>query len=93
MTFFVRRCIQIFLVIESILFILLYCFGPKGLSSLHDIAKSYRKTELEIVQLTEEVEALQKQAADNKTDFAKEKIAREQLLMKKNNEIVYFKKL
>jgi cell division protein FtsB len=45
----------------------------------------------DIATLKQEIETLKYTIARNQTDFAKEKIARERLIMKKNNETVYFK--
>ena len=92
MTFFVRRCLKLFLIFELLIFFVIYCFGPKSLKSLHDIAKMQTETIKDIAALKQEIETLKSNIARNQTDFAKEKIARERLVMKKNNETVYFKK-
>ncbi len=91
MTFFVRRCLKLFLIFEFTIFFLLYCFGPKSLKSLHDIQCLKMQTEQDIKSLQQEIETLKREINQNQTEFAKEKIARQRLLMKKNNEIVYFK--
>ena len=59
---------------------------------MHDIAKMQTETIKDIAALKQEIETLKSNIARNQTDFAKEKIARERLVMKKNNETVYFKK-
>lgn len=91
MTFFVRRCLKLFLIFELSIFFLLYCFGPKSLKSLRDIEHMQQETIQDIAKLEQEIEMLKIAIEYNKTDFAKEKIARQKLLMKKNNETVYFK--
>ena len=92
MTFFVRRCLILFLWFELLIFFVIYCFGPKSLKSLYDIKSAQTATENEITALKKEIEILKVDIARNQTDFAKEKIARERLLMKKNDETIYFKK-
>ncbi len=91
MTFFVRRCLKLFLIFELFIFFVIYCFGPKSLKSLHDIRRMQVETIKDIATLKQEIETLKYTIARNQTDFAKEKIARERLIMKKNNETVYFK--
>ncbi len=91
MTFFVRRCLQIFLIFELFIFLIVYCFGPKSLKSLKEIQKMQHMVSLEIVNLESEVSELLQNSIKLQSSFAKEKIARERLLMKKNEENVYFK--
>jgi cell division protein FtsB len=91
MTFFVRRCLMLFVVGEMFVFFMVYCFGPNSLKSLYEIKHLKVQTEIDIVNLQKEIIDLQQKTKINQTDFAKEKIAREQLLMKKDNETVYFK--
>lgn len=91
MTFFVRRCLKLFLIFELLIFFVIYCFGPKSLKSLHEIKRMHVETIKDIATLKQEIEILKCDIARNQTDFAKEKIARERLIMKKNNETVYFK--
>lgn len=93
MTFFVRRCIVLFMIAECVIFFVVYCFGPKGLKNLHDAQNAQVQTRQDIVLLQQEIKDLERDIAIGKTDFAKEKIAREQLLMKRNDEMVYFKTL
>lgn len=92
MVSFLKKLVFFVLFFEGILFLVLYCFGPNGLhvvSSLQDQKSHINK---EIIHLRSEIEALRQDIAFVITDFAKEKMARERLLMKKNNETVYFKK-
>ncbi len=91
MTFFVRRCLKLFLISELVIFFLIYCFGPKSLKSLHDIEQMKIQTVQDIATLKQEIKMLKIAIDHNQTEFAKEKIARQRLLMKKNNETVYFK--
>ncbi|OGB85866.1 hypothetical protein A3J41_01160 [candidate division TM6 bacterium RIFCSPHIGHO2_12_FULL_38_8] len=92
MTFFVRRCLILLVSFEVIIFFVIYCFGPKSLKSLYEIHCLQVTTRAEICTLQKEIELLKSGIACNQTDFAKEKIARERLLMKKNGEMIYFKK-
>lgn len=91
MTFFIRRCLQFFLVFEVLIFVIIYCFGPKGLKALYEIRQMHAFVYTEIINLQQEIEALKYNVALYQTDFAKEKIARERLLMKRSDETVYFK--
>lgn len=91
MTFFFRRCLLLFLGCELLIFFVIYCFGPKSLKSLQDIKQRQVHTRNEILQLEQEILKLKNDVADSQTSFAKEKAARERLLMKKDDETVYFK--
>ncbi len=92
MTFFIRRCIIFFLVFEVTIFFVIYCFGPKSIKTLYDIYKEKDKIEREIVDLEQENKKLLDQIEFHKTDFSKEKLAREVLMMKREDEKVYFVK-
>lgn len=91
MTFLMRRLIVLFLVFELVIFFVLYCFGPKGLIKIMDLRKEQEQTRLDIANIQKEITVLQRDIEMNHSDFAKEKIAREKLLMKKDQEQVYFK--
>ncbi|MFA5998830.1 MAG: septum formation initiator family protein [Candidatus Babeliales bacterium] len=91
MTFLMRRLIMFFLVFEVVVFFVLYCFGPKGLTMLVDLRKQQQQTRIDICTIQKEIKTLQSDIEMNFSDFAKEKIAREKLLMKKDQEQVYFK--
>lgn len=91
MTFFVRRCLQIFLIFEMVIFFVIYCFGPKSLKFLKEIKNMQHMVSTEIVNLESEVSGLLQESIKLQSAFAKETIARERLLMKKNEENVYFK--
>lgn len=70
---------------------MLYCFGPNGLHVLSGLKSQTEDVMQEIQLIQKEVQQLKIKIAESKSDFAKEKIARERLLMKKENETVYFK--
>ncbi len=91
MTFLVRRFIILLLIFELVLFGLLYCFGPKGLNNLMDLRQQQQQAIQDIDLLHKEIKILQSDIEIGLGDFAKEKIAREKLLMKKDQELVYFK--
>ena len=92
MTFFVRRCLMIFISFELFIFFVIYCFGPNSLKTLYEIHRLQVATRFEITALQKEIEILKSDIDYHQTDFAKEKIARQRLLMKKNDETIYFKK-
>ncbi len=92
MTFFVHRCLKMFLIFELLIFFVVYCFGPKSLKSLYDIECMKTETVRDIAELKQEIQMLKLEIERNQTDFAQEKIARQRLLMKKNNETIYFKR-
>jgi cell division protein FtsB len=91
MTFLLRRCLIIFLVLEIIIFFLIYSLGPKSLKSLHEMYGLKNQTMRDITNLQAEIVMLKQEVEQARTDFAKEKIARERLLMKKDDELVYVK--
>lgn len=91
MTLFFRKLLLFFLFFETILFLMLYCFGPNGLHVLSGLTSQTHQIIQGIEELQQEVQQLHTKIAESKSDFAKEKIARERLLMKKENETVYFK--
>ncbi|MCX5924169.1 MAG: septum formation initiator family protein [Candidatus Dependentiae bacterium] len=91
MTFIMRRFIICFLVFEVVVFFVLYCFGPRGLTMLVDLRKQQEQARIDIATTQKEIKTLQSDIEMNFSDFAKEKIAREKLLMKKDQEQVYFK--
>lgn len=92
MIFFIRRTVIFFLVFEVIIFFVIYCFGPKSIRTLYDVQRHESIMQQQIGQLRQEIGQLQQQIEENQTLFAKEKIARETLLMKRENEKVYFVK-
>lgn len=90
MTFFIRRTIIFFLIFEVAVFFMIYCFGPKSIKTLYDIYKEKDKLSCDIVNLELENKKLLELIHFHKTEFAQEKIARENLLLKRSDEKVYF---
>ena len=89
MTFLVKKIVVLFITFEFFLFIMIYCFGPKGLTTLYDVQRQKKSLECSIVELESSIKKLQADIAQWSTDFAKEKIAREKLLMKRDDEQLY----
>lgn len=92
MTPFVKKILLSALLFEAILFLMLYCFGPNGRHIMIDLSGQKILLHSEIEELRQDVKNLQHKIQIAQTDFAKEIIARERLLMKKDNETVYFRK-
>lgn len=92
MTFLIRKVIIFFLLFEIVIFFMIYCFGPKSIKTLYDIYHQKEKIQNEIVLLEQENKKLTDLIAYHTTEFAKEKIAREVLLMRKPDEKVYLLK-
>lgn len=90
MTFLVRRVIIFFLAFELVIFMMLYCFGPKGLSKIRELKQNQIGAQDDIAALQADIDQLQRDILSSQSDLAKEKIAREKLLMKKDDETVYF---
>jgi len=90
MTLFMRKLLAYGIVAEILLFILLYYFGPNGMQVLSRLSLERNAIEQEIVSIRHEINQLDQKMKEGHTAFAKEKIARERLHMKKNNETVYF---
>ena len=76
---------------EGILFLLLYFFGPNGSHLLSELSLQKVKEQEAIVLLERKIDQLQQELKFSQSSFAKEKFARERLLMKKENEKIYFK--
>ena len=91
MVFFIRKLLTFVLLFETILFLVLYCFGPNGIHLFFKLKDQKAVVEQEIKNLSVQVRELEEKVALSKQDFYKEKIARERLLMKKDKEEVYFK--
>jgi len=92
MTFFIRRCIIFFLMFEMAVFFVIYCFGPKSIKTLYDVYHQKATMNQEIVFLKHENDELRRLTKSHRGLFAGERIAREQLLMKRDDETVYFVK-
>jgi len=89
MTIFFRKIIIFFLLFEVVVFFMIYCFGPKSIKTLYDIYDQKEKIKNEIILLNQKNKELTDLIAYHKSEFAKEKIAREVLNMKKADEKVY----
>lgn len=92
MTFLIRKVIIFFLLFEMIVFFVIYCFGPKSIKTLYDIYHQKETIQNEIMFLHQENKKLTDLITYYKSEFAKEKIAREVLCMKKPDEKVYMLK-
>ena len=85
-----KRLLRIFFAGEIVLFIILYCVGPRGVYSLHHIKKENRDLANEVATLQQEIAQLDEQIRTVQSDpFYKEKIAREQLQMARKGETIY----
>lgn len=75
---------------EILLFVLLYYAGPNGTHILSQLLLEKSRIEREVFDVHSEIDQLSEKIKNGHTAFAKEKIARERLLMKKKDETVYF---
>ena len=85
-----RRLLVYGVGVEILFFVLLYYRGPNGTNILSRLALEKDTIVHEIATIQKEVHMLDQRIKESHTSFAKEKIARERLHMKKNNETVYF---
>jgi cell division protein FtsB len=86
-----RLLLRIGFGLEVILFLGLYLFGSRGMSSLFKISKENTELAFQINELKTEVEFLEQKVADwQSSSFYQEKVARETLHMAKQGEEVYF---
>lgn len=90
MTLFVKKILICGLVAEAILFFSFYHFGSTGKPLLAKLVEEKKGVEREIGMLQSHINHLAYKIKEGKTPFAKEKIARERLHMKKDKEKVYF---
>lgn len=87
-----KKVALLFLCIETLLFGLVYSFGPHGLSMLSQLDQSYENLEVRCEELAEGIERIEEEIEEwTHSSFLKEKVARERLLMKKPKEVVYFR--
>lgn len=75
---------------EVAIFFVVYCFGPKSIKTLYDVQHQKAKMNQEITVLEQENNNLRSLVEQHRGSFAQERIAREQLLMKREDETVYF---
>lgn len=92
MTLFMRRLLIYGLCAEILLFFLLYYFGSNGTHLISKLALEKNQFIHEIENLQHEVNELDQKIQQARTSFAKEKMARERLHMKKKDEKIYFLK-
>lgn len=85
----IRRTMIVFLFVELLFFTILYCFGPKSIKVLYDMYEQENNVHEEIHMLSRDIAQLEQEIQQSVTLFAKEKIAREKLLMKKEKELVF----
>lgn len=90
MTLFFRNILKYILLAEMVLFLLFYYFGPSGIQAIQALCHDTKMILQEIDELTKQTADLACQIQESKKPFAKEKMARERLLMKKEHEMVYF---
>lgn len=82
--------LRVFFVLEIGLFLFFYFFGAQGLPKLHNYKKQNIQILAEITTLQAEVAALRLALAEwDDHPFYKEKFAREELQMGKENEVIY----
>lgn len=91
MTLFFKRLVLSVLLIESILFCVLYWFGPNGMHILSSLQAQKVYILADIENLKNDIAQIKQDLEYSQSSFYKEKMARERLQMKKNNEIVFFK--
>ena len=85
-----HNVLQIFLGAEIVIFLLFYYGGNQGLRSVFVLADENKKISLEIEETKQEIIALENTIKTWQSDsFYKEKLAREELHMAKENEQVY----
>ncbi|MBM17450.1 MAG: hypothetical protein CL947_00080 [Epsilonproteobacteria bacterium] len=89
---FLKKLLGIVLIFEILLFLMLYYFGPNGWHVITALQEQKKQLTEEVNQLSNKIVELEIVLQTSQTAFEKEKMARERLLMKKDNETVYFKK-
>lgn len=92
MTLLMRRLLIYGVSAEVFLFLFLYYFGSNGTHIISKLALEKKQVLQEIVDIQYEVDELNQKIKQAHTAFAKEKIARERLLMRKKDETIYFLK-
>lgn len=82
---------RIFLIVESFVFLLFYLFGNNGITALNKLKQEVSVLEQNNSQMRLEIQQLSDTIKLQKNHpFFKEKIAREQLQMARENEEIYF---
>ncbi len=86
------RFIVIFLILEGMLFIVYYNYGPRGILVLHELKNNRTAITQEITGLRQQNQDLQEQIEAWSNDiFLQEKYAREKLAMQKEGEKIYYR--
>lgn len=86
-----RKITSIFLVGELCLFILTFCFGSHGLQALWLLHNDIQLLNNEIIVIEQEIASLETEITQwQENFFYKEKMAREQLQMARQGEIIYY---
>lgn len=85
-----RITLRLFFGLEIILFSFFYYFGAQGLQAINNLKKNNIALKDELKKIELNVAKIQNQLADYTSDpFFREKIAREQLLMAKDEELLF----
>ena len=86
-----RMIFRIFFGIELLLFSIIYLFGTHGVKALHKLHQENEQLEQEISGLRSQVQTIEHDIeAWNSHLFYKEKVAREQLQMAREDETIYY---
>ena len=87
-----KRVALFLLLLETVLFGVVYVFGPHGLSMLSQLEETLYTLELKCEDLQQQNEQIQEDIDEwERSAYLKEKVARERLLLKKSGETVYFR--
>lgn len=89
---FLKKLLLGALLFEVILFFMLYYFGPNGYHLFSGLIQQKIVLYEQIKKIQSDIDTLEQKIRISQTAFAKERVARERLFMKKDDEIVYFKK-
>ncbi len=85
------RCVYGVLALEILLYACIYMYGPSGLFVLSLLKQQRTNLQAKERAMQDEIRILRQEVqAWQSTDYFKEKYARERLLMKKEEETVYF---
>ncbi len=83
--------LKIFFILEISVFSLAYIFGGRGLQAIRYISHENKKILSNINKLNQDINNLNQELINwSSDDFYKEKLAREQLLMARPNEKIYY---
>lgn len=83
--------LRIFFITEVMLFSFIYLFGPHGMHTLQEVQSDIDQIQKKQKNITASLETLHNQIdAWQMNDFYKERAAREQLQMARDNETIYY---